>query len=74
MLTIEAAAKELKMTAGAVRKAIQQKRITPLRFSARVVLIARAEVERYKVERNPRGRPVGKPRAAAPAEGTREGR
>lgn len=62
LLTVEATAKELGMTAGAVRKAIQQGRLSPLRFSVRVMLIPRAEVERYKQERRPRGRPRATPR------------
>jgi excisionase family DNA binding protein len=62
LLTIEEAAKELGMTAGAVRKAIHNDRITPRRFSPRVVLIPRAEVERYKRERKPAGRPRATPR------------
>lgn len=57
LLTVEEAARELGMVAGAVRRAIHEGRITPRRFSPRVMLIPRAEVERYKRERRPAGRP-----------------
>jgi len=61
-LTIAEAAALLNLTPAGVRKAIQMQRITPTRFSQRVVLVARAEVERYRNERRPRGWPAGRPR------------
>jgi excisionase family DNA binding protein len=61
-VTIAEAGRLLNLAPASVRKAIQQGRITPLRLSKRIVLIARAEVERYQRERRPRGWPAGKPR------------
>lgn len=62
LLTIAQAAEALGMTPGAVRKAIEQGRITPVRLSARVVLIDEREVARYRAEpRRPGGRPKKPP-------------
>ena len=55
-LTVEQASALLRMHPGAVRKAILAERIAARRFGARLLLIARVEVERYRVERPPRGR------------------
>ncbi len=55
-LTVEQAGALLQMHPGAVRKAILAERIAARRFGARLLLIARVEVERYRVERPPRGR------------------
>lgn len=63
LLTVEDAAKALGMTPGGIRKAIQQKRLTPRRFSPRVMLIPRSELERYRQEHSGRGYPAGRPRA-----------
>ena len=58
-VTIAEAAQLLDISPAGVRKAIQQRLLSPLRLSARVVLIPRAEVERYQRERRPAHRPVG---------------
>lgn len=58
-LTVAEAAGELGMHPGAVRKAIGAGRLAVRRHSPRVVLLARAEVERYKRERPAPGRPKG---------------
>ena len=57
-MTIDEAAAELGMQPGAVRKAIFQERMAVARkVGKRINLISRAEVERYKRERRPAGRP-----------------
>ena len=58
-VTIAEAAQLLDISPAGVRKAIQQRLLAPLRLSPRVVLIARAEVERYQRERRPPHRPAG---------------
>lgn len=64
LLTVEQAGQELEMHPAAVRKAIGSGRITATRYGARLLLIARSEVERYKRER----RPAGRPRRSRPTE------
>ena len=61
MLTVQQAAQELRMHDAAVRKAIIAGRINAQHYGPRVILITRAEVERYKVERPPRGRKPKEP-------------
>ena len=60
LLTVEQAAESLGMHPGAVRKAILAGRIAATRMGARLLVLTRAEVERYRAERNPRGRPRSK--------------
>lgn len=58
MLTIAEAAAALGITPGAVRKAIAQGRLVPQRYGARTLLIAPAELERYRATpRQSGGRP-----------------
>lgn len=61
-LTIAEVAHELGMTESAVRVAISQQRLAVARkIGKRLNLIARSEVERYKRERRPAGRPTAAP-------------
>lgn len=62
-MTVEEAAQELGMRPGAVRNAIIAGRIKAHKFSPRVLLISRAEVERYKANRP---KPGPRPRKERP--------
>ncbi len=56
-LTVDEAATALGMHPGAVRKVILAGRLAARRIGQRLLLIPRAEVERYRTERLPPGRP-----------------
>lgn len=62
LLTVEQAAKELQMHPGAVRRAILAGRVKATRIGARLLVLTRAEVERYRAEPRQRGWPKGRPR------------
>jgi excisionase family DNA binding protein len=68
VLTVEQAGEELGMHPASVRKAILAGRIHARRFGQRLLLITRAEVERYRVERRPPGRPR-QPRCTGASDG-----
>lgn len=59
LMTVEQAAHELGLKPGSVRDAIARKRLRSIKVGARLNLIERAEVERYRVEHlGKRGRPA----------------
>lgn len=59
LLTVAQVAELLDMSAGAVRKAINQGRLPAVRFSPRVMLIRRNEAEHYRTKPKGAG---GRPR------------
>lgn len=62
VLTTRQAAESLGMTHGAVRRAISDKRLTAFTIGAsNRHFVTRAEVERYRQERRPPGRPRTSP-------------
>lgn len=69
-LTVAQAAESLGMADASVRRAILRGDIKARRVGARLLVIAPDEVERYKRERRPAGRPRETRQRASPPNGT----
>lgn len=67
LLTVEQAASMLGMHPASVRRAILAGRLRGQHLSPRVLVLTRAEVERYRDTEPKRGWPKGRPRQPRPA-------